>query len=423
MNKRKRAKLETEKQREEYLSLRKKNHESMLHYLPEGEKKENLWKLVEEISVARPLSVEEKQQVKEKNRCFKEEFQEKVGIHNPTDLKILQLATALQLMKTVLVGVVNGKIGFLESFDPNTRLHHNDISIKKEERLAKDAFRTKYQEKENGSWLQTLYSSAPYDSIKGSSALGLSLNGKNHREKTLGHDPVLGLLFGTMNNLTSTVTLSDFSTYRVAQNPQRFTGETMDLFQLFSESLDCIRREQMNLPAAFATQLIHIQSDKYTKMGLPVPFLSSIAPDFSSQLYQKHYDTLCFSRDLKCVAGSVAVSSMIDLLIILLHEAYRGEEEAALYQVRTKKILMVSNGIASASSFTVAMLTKNPQNLDHGGLFHTCCRVARDSAFFMEEKQRYITNEIQKEVEQSIKESADMLQQKHEILAHLQISS
>lgn len=40
-------------------------------------------------------------------------------------------------------------------------------------------------------------------------------NGFNHRAKALGHDPILGLIFGTANIMTSTITRNDFCSWHV----------------------------------------------------------------------------------------------------------------------------------------------------------------------------------------------------------------
>lgn len=44
----------------------------------------------------------------------------------------------------------------------------------------------------------------PYDTTK-STVSGLFI-GANHRFATLGHDPILGLIFGTANIMTNTIT-------------------------------------------------------------------------------------------------------------------------------------------------------------------------------------------------------------------------
>ena len=71
------------------------------------------------------------------------------------------------------------------------------------------------RQSEGKTWIEVIESGVPYDTIKGTAALGLGIGGTNHRCKTLGHDPILGWVFGTANILTNTMTLSDLRTYRV----------------------------------------------------------------------------------------------------------------------------------------------------------------------------------------------------------------
>lgn len=72
-------------------------------------------------------------------------------------------------------------------------------------------------------WTEIVYSSVPYDATKGSPAQNVKLEGKYHRYKTLGHDPILGWVFGTANILTDTITLNNFTSYRIEK--MKFTSE------------------------------------------------------------------------------------------------------------------------------------------------------------------------------------------------------
>ena len=75
----------------------------------------------------------------------------------------------------------------------------------------------------------------------------------------------------------------------------------------------------MNLPAALFAEGIHLKSDIYTKNGLPIPVLETIAPKFAGKLYKSQYDTLCFARDIKVIGVSVGISLLIDMIIGLAH--------------------------------------------------------------------------------------------------------
>lgn len=58
-----------------------------------------------------------------------------------------------------------------------------------------------------GYWINLLYQTPPYDITVGAPDLGINMGGAYHRLYTLGHDPVLGWIFGTANILADTITL------------------------------------------------------------------------------------------------------------------------------------------------------------------------------------------------------------------------
>ena len=233
------------------------------------------------------------------------------------------------------------------------------------------------------------------------------MQGKYHRMYTLGHDPILGWLFGTANILTDVITMNDFHSYRVERKPHmRITGEKVKMDKLFEESYHVIKADYLNLLAAIFAQAQHLKSDEYTKVGLPVPLLASFNETFASDLYKKQYDALCFSRDVKIVTTSYIVSIFIDMIISSVHSLFRSElEEQKLYSVRTRKILLVSNTIASTSSILNAYITKNPKKLDIGSLLLTITHLFTDVRFMAKIKDEFIHNEINKKVCQELEET------------------
>lgn len=67
-------------------------------------------------------------------------------------------------------------------------------------------------------WEDALFQSVPYDAIQTSPHISdTGLAGTTHRYRTLGHDPVLGWIFGTANIMTNSLTKSDIvTTYQVS---------------------------------------------------------------------------------------------------------------------------------------------------------------------------------------------------------------
>ena len=345
------------------------------------------------------LSAKEFQEAYNRLDSIHEEFSRKTSIVNKTDLIFLGIATALQTTKSLLFGQIAKKFDYGNNFNPDDRLPHNDKSIEAEHRRANDEFKEKHEKHGHGYWMNILYQTPPYDITKGSPAIGRNMEGGYHRIHTLGHDPILGWVFGTANILTDTITFEDFKSNRVVRKPKMMITPEKVLFSvLFKETLEMCKADSLNLPAAIFAEGCHLKSDEFTKLGLPVPILETINPDFASKLYKSNYDTLCFSRDLKIVGASAGISIFIDMVIGLVHALFNKEKiDKDLYEVRTRKILLISNSIASTSNIIQTAITKNPKNLDIGGLLVTISHLFMDLRFIARIKEEFINQELNKD--------------------------
>ena len=341
------------------------------------------------------------------------QFSNKTSIINKNDLKFLAIATALQVAKSLIFPYVAKKFNYGKSFNPDDRLKHNDKSIEQAHRSANDNYRDEHLKTHGtGYWINILYQTPPYDIVAGSKDIGLSMSGNNHRLLTLGHDPILGWIFGTANILTDCITFNSFNTYRVIRidpitqkKKMIITPEGVPLGTMFRESYEMTKADRLNLPAAIFAQAQHLKSHEFTKMGLPVPLLSAINENFASKLYKEHYDALCFARDIKIVGASFIVSKLIDIIVTLAHGIFRKEnEEKDLFEVRTRKILLISNMIASTSTIINAAVTSNPKNLDIGSLLNTISHLFLDIRFITKIKEEFIENEISTRVQKEILE-------------------
>lgn len=312
-----------------------------------------------------------------------------------TDIYFLMVASALQVTKSLVFPYIAEKFHYGESFDKSERLAHDDKSIEQAHKDANDEFKEKHKKHKKGRWIEILYQTPAYDITKGSKDLGINMGGAYHRMYTLGHDPILGWVFGTMNILTDVITFNNFQSYRVTRKPMRITQEYVPIYRMFQESYDLVKADYLNLPAAIFAQAQHLKSDEYTKIGLPNPILSSINEEFASELYRSNYDALCLARDLKVIGVSFAVSKIFDIIISLVHGLFREvDEDKNLYEVRTRKILLYSNSIASASTIVNACITSNPKNLDIGSLLNTVTHLFTDIRFIQQIKQEFLEKEF-----------------------------
>ncbi len=346
------------------------------------------------------LSEKEFQEAYKRLDAIHDEFSHKTSIVNKTDLIFLGIATALQTAKSLLFSHVAEKSDYGNRFNPDDRLAHNDKSIEKEHRRANNEFKENHENHGHGYWMNILYQTPPYDITKGSPSINRNMEAGYHRIRTLGHDPILGWIFGTANILTDTITFEDFKSNRVIRKPKMMiTPESVSLAKLFGESFEMCKADSLNLPAAIFAEGCHLKSDEFTKLGLPLPVLEAINPEFASKLYKSNYDALCFSRDLKIVGASAGISIFIDMIIGLVQGLFNKEKiNKDLYEVRTRKILLISNSIASTSNIIQTVITNNPKNLDIGGLLITLSHLFMDLRFISRIKEEFIKQELNKDL-------------------------
>lgn len=341
---------------------------------------------------------------------IKKEFRKRTKL-NKTDLAFLIIATTLQTLRWVIINKIMGDVG--ETIDKEARLEHNDPSIEEKSAERKTGFRDKhYKEKGDNNpsekgykdWMHIIFDTVPYDANKGARNFDENMEGKYHRYRTLGHDPVLGWIFGTANIITDTITLSNWRSYRVARvtptgSKMLHFSEPTTLPRIFYESYDSVKEDHLRLPAAVFTQFVHLESDAFTKQGLPVPIIEAFSEKLAGKLYRSQYDSLCLLRDIKIVGVQAVVSVIINMLVTLIHGLFYDEkkdESRDMYEVRTRKVLLYSNSLASVGNIAYSAATQDWGKLDVGGIIVTITRLFSDIRFITKMKHEFIQKELDK---------------------------
>lgn len=262
----------------------------------------------------------------------------------------------------------------------------------------------------------------PYDVTEGSPNLNINMLGGYHRLKTLGHDPILGWIFGTLNIITDTVTLTNFQTYSVnMKNSLAFdiTKAPMSLLELFQMGYESISEEWQRLPAAIFAQGLHLKSDEFTKLGLPIPVIGTFSEELALKIYKQNYDYLTLIKDIKIIGKQVSFSALINYIIATVHRFFydpNKDEDEKLYEVKTRKILLYSNIIASTSNIICTSFT-GINNLDLGGLLVTLYRIVSDVSYITKIKKEFIENELNKkylgQIDELDKEINQILEKLH----------
>lgn len=253
---------------------------------------------------------------------------------------------------------------------------------------------------------QILTNPVPFDANVGSNGALAGAGKLGHRAAALGHDPVLGLIVGTSNIATSTLTTWNFQSFHIRTNDlgKDFFSEkakTHLVFQktfnkLFSEGLDGKEKVALSL----AKEIIHLKSDINTKNSLPLPLISSINPKIASSLAKYGLDM----ENLAVVGKQIAGAALVNLLIAMTHGLFYfcnndSNVSKDLYEVRTRKILSYSNIIASVSNLAVVGITQNLNLLDVGGFIVTLHRIYTDQKFIHEVKRQFLLGNFNKMIE------------------------
>lgn len=236
-------------------------------------------------------------------------------------------------------------------------------------------------------WQEVLTQSVPYDAIRtGVNVSDTGLSGMTHRYRTLGHDPILGWVFGMANIMTNSLTKMDFETYQV-KDMRIIRHYPMGAVGMLERAVSYSIKEPKLLAVSVARQAIHFGSDYFTELGLPVPFITMADNELAKKMLS------VWHIDMWSITRGMALASFINQLIAVIHKLfYTGstEMEQKLYEVRTRKILSYSNLIAASSNIAVAAIKRDMQKLDIGGMAVTIYRLITDAKFIRQVKEEFI---------------------------------
>lgn len=352
------------------------------------------------------------------------EFNRQTGL-NGVDISFLFLATALQLSRIIIINML-------------TKIEKAGIKNTKEHELHKIQNRllgnniAQYNNVEIPYYSSfehiTTTSGVPYDATRylSEETIELYLNkghswnfdpndlkienlkifkGANHRFATLGHDPILGLIFGTANIMTNTITsvkkegiLPVIKTNHVVytslyKNPS--IGKNASTLEMFNQSIQRTIDDPKVFVASLIKQIIHIGTDLYTPCGIQIPGANLVLSNKQTEKFTKYIST----GDLIKIGFSAKISELINNIITIFHNLLYDEQKYSsreLYNVRTKKIILYSNLIASSSNVIwvgANMYSGNEKaikDLDIGGLLVTLHHLIYDTRYIQKIKEEFV---------------------------------
>ena len=348
---------------------------------------------------------------------------------NKTDITFLFVATALQCARWILLPSLDLDFKQTPPSERMTSQQGAQIEQKQQKAFLKEHENEAILSSAMGyfGWNEIIGAPVPYDAMKGSeqfsilgdfSPVGTQLYGKNHHVATLGHDPLMGWIFGTMNIMSRTITMKDFSSYNVEMYDRSMVDGSLILFKdrrqyitttpptslpiIVGQCIHSFTEDNKRLFAAVARQGMHLASDQFTKMGLPIPMLNAaraqslLEMGWNSAEAEKVIKKL--GKNLAVVGAQAGLSILINFIVKSLHFLYfdgdvENQAELDLYEVKTRKILSYSNAIASGSNILYVALSRDISKLDIGGIMVTIYRLISDGNLIKSIKKEFLENQ------------------------------
>lgn len=321
------------------------------------------------------------------------------------DISFLFFAVALQCVRQYVIGTLTQRVSDKEAAQ-RTKGHYEEHSDR-QYRL----YRPTLDEVRNNP--------VPFDAISGSKDFGLNIGGGfTHRARTIGHDPILGWIFGTMNIATSTITVSEgLASYHVLTGLTA-SGAKRDWISLHADTKKVLKYSKNRLfnegdqgrkimGLALQKEAVHLNSDLYSTVSLPAPVISTISVETARRLAEFGIDM----GNIIKVSGQASYAMLINSFIGMIHGLYYDESRYSslnLYAVKTRRILMYSNVIASVSNVIAIaissvlgiaigdknMVKKSLNYLDIGGIMIAIYRIVNDRKFIQEIKREFLQEEF-----------------------------
>ena len=194
----------------------------------------------------------------------------------------------------------------------------------------------------------------------------------------------IGVPVLTTNHVVFT---SDFKDPRIAT----YASTTAMLKNVIERTID----QPSAFVASLIKQIIHIGTDLYTPCGIQIPGANLILSNSEVEKITQYIS----AGDVIKVGVSAKLAELINFLISSLHMLMYDETSCMsrnLYTVKTRKIILYSNLIASGSNVIwvagnmAAGNSKAIKQLDIGGLIITVKRLVSDIKFIRQVKEEFV---------------------------------
>ena len=234
--------------------------------------------------------------------------------------------------------------------------------------------------------------------------------GANHRFSTLGHDPLIGLVVGTANIMTNTITcvksplnIGGLEVPVITTNHVIYTSDYKHPLigvygsstVMFGKMVERIINEPSAFVAAMIKQIIHIGTDMFTPCGIQFPGANLVMSNTNVENITKQIGW----GDLVKIGASAKIAELINTVISTLHTLTHDTSDGIapeVYNVKTRKIILYSNAIATGSNViwaganAIAGDKTQLRNLDIGGLIVLLKRLSSDTEYIRQIKEEFV---------------------------------
>lgn len=232
----------------------------------------------------------------------------------------------------------------------------------------RDYFDKKFPEEEMQKLAGSKVSKVPYDAQdnRHTTVRVEGLSAYYHRLLQLGHDPLLGFVFGVADILTGRMTAIDKTGNIVSQVMENYAD-----------------RKESDIFVALAKQVIHFKTDITTSMGLPVPLMSlfnlfqfgsigeeeQTIAEIVQGMYYEGYDFIHFCS-MSIPAMLVEVIVRLGYAIKRIKEGHRVKDSIPLSLNREKHpklatMLFIAHAGATTANAGKVYFTQNPVAINY----------------------------------------------------------
>lgn len=252
----------------------------------------------------------------------------------------------------------------------------------------------------------------PYDATRFKGVNHGFFKEANHRFATFGHDPIVGLIVGTSNILTNTITCRSKGPLPVPitchveydmnlKNP--CIGDVCSTIAALRAAAYRVDNDAVSIVAALIKQIIHIGTDLYTPCGIQIPGANLILDNRYAEELTKYVSAGDFIK----IGVSYQIFNLINMFISSLHMLTcqsTSHQERELHHVKTMKILEYSNIIATGSNVIINSVRsyygdgKALKDIDFAGLIGTIMMLIRNDEIKRKIKREFIFGEYERMV-------------------------